>query len=104
MRPRGLRIWDSTIGITVHTQSAGESKQGDENSSNPLKGGLLFVFECSSNFMYTNSLLIGEYSFNSCLLHDVKKVLNFVVDVLEFRGLVCTSRFMFLLGGSGLIA
>lgn len=54
--------------------------------------------------MYTNSLLIGVYAFNSCLLHDVEKVMSFVVDVLEFGGLVCASSFMFLLRGSCLIA
>ena len=57
-------------------------------------GGLPFVFECSSNFMYTSYILFGEYSFNSWLLHDVKKVLDFVDDVLELGGLVCTSIFL----------
>jgi hypothetical protein len=35
---------------------------------------------------------------------NVKKVLNFVVDVLEFGGFVRTSIFMYFLGGGNLIA
>jgi hypothetical protein len=55
-------------------------------------------------FIYINSCSIAKFTFNYNLWHYVKKVLNFMVDELMYAGESNTSRLIFWLGISGLIA
>ena len=55
-------------------------------------------------FVYANSYLITKFTFNYNLQHHVKNVPNFVVDDLMYAGESNTSRLVFRLGISGLIA
>jgi hypothetical protein len=64
----------------------------------------VFIFDILNMFIYTNSYSIAKFTFNHTLWHYVKKVLNFLVDELMYEGESSTSRLIFWLGMSGLIA
>jgi hypothetical protein len=55
-------------------------------------------------FIYTNSYSITKFTFNYNLWHYVKEVLNFVVDELMYASESSTSRLIYWLSISGLIA
>jgi hypothetical protein len=65
---------------------------------------MFFLFEVLNMFIYINSYSIAKFTFNFNLWHYVKKVLNFVVDELMYACESGTSRLIFWLGISGLIA